>query len=492
LFKRFIELRKDLSGNAPLKHSLPFSQAWQIQEEKYNRDNWDEQYGYYSVGLRDDFVYSHWQTGWVGGLMSTYPMLVDGQPLSRQRALRTFDFIFPAGQSPSGFIYGCGKEGHWFGDNFDDLSQPWLLIRKNSDALYFLVKQWMLLKQQDPAWEIPTAWAAGTRRCADAFVRLWDRYGQFGQFVDTQTGDILVGGSTSAGITPAGLALAWQFFGDPDYLRVATAAGQYFYDRFVQQGYTTGGPGEILQCPDSESAFGLLESFVVLYEVTRETHWLAKAVDQANQCFTWCVSYDFLFPANSTFGKLDMRTSGSVYANVQNKHSAPGICTLSGDSLFKLFRYTGERRYLELIREIAHNLPQYLSRDDRPISGMPSGWMNERVEMSDWLEPVGEIFYGSCWCEISNMLTYMEVPGLYIQPDSGFVCAIDHIYAQVLANTADSLEVRLTNPTNFPARVKLLVENSTQASAPLGQNALHGCQQIDIAPFQSISMRCNK
>ena len=38
--------------------------------------------------------------------------------------------------------------------------------------------------------------------------------------------------------------------------------------RDVQAGVTVGGPGEILKCPDSESAFAMLESFIVLYEVT--------------------------------------------------------------------------------------------------------------------------------------------------------------------------------------------------------------------------------
>ncbi len=492
LFDRFVEIRKDLTGNASLQQQIPFSSAWKIQEEKYNSSNWDEQYGYYAVGLRDEFLYSHWQIGWVGGLMSTYPMLMGGNSLSRERALRTFDFVFPAGQGASGFFYGCGKEGKWFGDNFDDIRKNWLLIRKNSDAFYFLVKQFLLLQKQDSSWQTPGAWAEGTRKCADAFVRLWDQSGQFGQFVDVQMGDVIVGGSASAGIAPAGLALAWQYFGDPDYLRVAKAAGQYFYGHFVQKGYTTGGPGETLQCPDSESAFGLLESFVVLFEVTGEQHWLDKAVEQANQCITWCVSYDFQFPTGSTFGKLDMRTTGSVYANVQNKHSAPGICTLSGDSLFKLFRATGEKRYLELICEMAHNLPQYLSRSDRPISEMPAGWMNERVEMSDWLEPVGEIFYGSCWCEVSNMLVYMEVPGLYVQPDTGLVCAIDHITAEITANSADSLDVWVTNPTPFPAIVKLMVENSSETIKPLGQNALYGCQQITLETRQSIILKFKK
>ena len=486
LFDRFFEVRKDLAGELRLPPEIPFASAWKIQEEKYNLFNWDEPSGYYAVGIRDQFLYSHWQVGWVGGLMSTYPMLVEGSSLSRSRALRTFDFVFPAGQDESGFLHGCGKEGRWFGDNFRDTSKKWLLIRKNSDALYFVIKQFMLLHKQEPHGQLPAHWHSGARRLADAFVRLWDRCGQFGQFVDTATGDIIVGGSTSAAIAPAGLALAWQYFGNQDYLRVAAAAGQFFYQQFVQKGYTTGGPGEILQCPDSESAFGLLESFVVLYEVTGETHWLDKAREQAHQCSSWCVSYDFAFPPDSTFGKLGMCTAGSVYANVQNKHGAPGICTLSGDMLFKLFRATADRRYLDLIQEIAHNLPQYLSRQDRPIIGMPPGWMGERVEMSDWLEPIGEIFYGSCWPEVSTMLTYVEVPGLYVQTDTGLVCAIDHIQVDAVEQTEGRMKLYLTNPTAFPAKVRVLAETSAQAAIPLGQNGLWNCQQVSLGPGESV------
>ena len=32
----------------------------------------------------------------------------------------------------------------------------------------------------------------------------------------------------------------------------------------------------------------------------------------------------------------------------------PGICTPSGDALFKIYRATGDRRYAELLRDIVH------------------------------------------------------------------------------------------------------------------------------------------
>ena len=500
LFDRFMDIRQDLSGEVPACPVVPFSHAWGIQESKYNKQNWFEQLGYYSVGMREN-MHQDWQIGWVGGLMATYPLLFEGDEISRGRALRNIDFVFNGGQDKSGFFHGFGHQGQWYGDHFSDPYLRWHLIRKSADALYYLVKHFMLLRKQQPDLRLPEQWLAGTRACADAFVSLWNRYGQFGQFVNSETGEIIVGGSASAAIAPAGLALASRFFGEPAYMKAAEESAEYLYRNFTVKGYTTGGPGEILQCPDSESAFGLLESFIVLYEVTGGRHWIDKATAQANQCATWCVSYDFDFPQDSTFGKLGMKTAGTVYANVQNKHSAPGICTLSGDSLFKLFRATGNRTFMDLIRQIAHSLPQYLSRDDRPIDGlrrfpgggpeetelvpMPAGWMNERVEMSDWWEPVGEIFYGSCWCEVSAMMTYVEVPGLYVQPDTGLVYAIDHVTVGDILPTADGLEVTLHNPTPFEANIKVLSEPSGMMGVPLGQNALWGCRTIRLEPGET-------
>jgi hypothetical protein len=84
------------------------------------------------------------------------------------------------------------------------------------------------------------------------------------------------------------------------------------------------------------------------------------------------------------------------------------------------------------------------------------------------------------------MLVYMEVPGLYVQTDTGLLCAIDHIDAAWVDHPSTRNTIRLTNPTAFPARVKVLVENSSEAATPLGQNALWGCQQVFIAAGQTV------
>ena len=170
---------------------------------------------------------------------------------------------------------------------------------------------------------------------------------------------------------------------------------------------------------------------MVLYDITLDEKWLTYATECAHYCSSWVVSYNYRFPPQSEFCRLGMKTIGSIFANLQNKHSAPGICTLSGDSLYKLWKWTEDTLYLELVKDITLTIGQYLSTDARPICDryidpelpeterakrieahrMPEGFINERVNMSDWegIGKVGGIFNGSCWSETSNLLALAEV-----------------------------------------------------------------------------------
>ena len=321
------------------------------------------------------------------------------------------------------------------------------------------------MKTVDPSWEMPGSWKEPLQKFRNAFVSLWKRYGQFGQHVDIETGDIKVGGTNSAVMAIGGLALASVYEKDLELLRIAEKAATYYFDRFTKPGISCGGPGEILQNNDSESAFAMLESLITLYEVTGNKLWLKYAEDATGLCATWVVSYDYKFPENSLFGNLDMRTAGSVWANVQNKHSAPGICTLSGDCLLKLYRATGKKVYMDLLRDIAHNIMQYISREDRPISDQHTGWINERVNLSDWESPkrVGGIFKGNTWAQVSAMLTVAEIPGIYVNPSKKEIYVFDHVEAVLKGN-----QIEISNPTKFDATVSIFVDKDVPKIYPQG------------------------
>ena len=257
-----------------------------------------------------------------------------------------------------------------------------------------------------------------------------------------------------------------------------------------------GGPGEICQAPDSESAFGLLESFVQLYETTGKEKWLTAAEEAFDLAVTWVVSYDFNFPRESTAAKMGAHTRGTVFANAQNKHSAPGICTLSGNSLLKLYRFTGNKKYLEWMGRISHALSQFVSLPERPVDTLadkplPSGFFNERVQMSDWegKHTVGEFLYGSNWPETTMLLTYVEIPGIYADLDRNVIWCSDHVKVETAerADADGTLVLRITNPTKYDAVVTVLADHS-KSEEKLGHGYFERMRKVRIPAGEEVSV----
>ncbi len=401
-FELFFQNRRCLLSDAPAR--TEYSQAlWNAMETHMNRDNFSGEY-YAEMSKM-------WQCGWVGGGMSSLPLLKHGDDISKERAIQTLDFM-TSKVSPMGFFYSTIINGEIRGDG---CGSPHMrnstLTRKNGDALYFLFKHFEVITPKD-------AWVSAAKGCADAFARLYARYQDFGQFVNVQTGEMIFGGTTSGASAIGALVMAWRFFGDERYLSVAEDAGEKYYTNFVAQGLTYGGPGEALSAPDSESNYAMVESMVLLYETTKEEKWLRYAKDSLHLLSSWVMPYAYKFPEGCEFARLGINTVGSVFANVQNKHSAPGLCTASGDAIYKLYKYTGNKDYLALLRDIVSFMPQCVSTEERPIFSWDQppkrllpGCICERVNTSDWEGPeyIGGVFDVSCWCETAVLLTFMEL-----------------------------------------------------------------------------------
>ena len=481
LFDRLATARKSIAGLDNPRHVFPFSATWDMLETHFNDQNWNESRGVYMDGLPYD-VDSVSEFGWTGGGMVTQALLFDGNSTSRSRAWRNLDTLLMGAPASSGLFNTLFDGKHWEGDAPVPGGKT-VMPRGQGDALFYVLKQFNLLREQGKP--VPPRWESAVRAQADALTRTWHRSRQFGFAIDSRTGEVVVGGTTSGAIIPAGLALASQWFHFPDYLTVAKEAGEHYARNDLASGITNGGPGDALEAPDSESSHGLLQSFVTLWEVTHEARWLKYAKQMGRQFASWVQSYDYQFPAGSAFAHAGMRSTGAVWANAQNRHGAPTICTASGDTLFRLFRATGDRFYLDLIRDIAHGIPQYFSRKDRPYScgnegkRMPPSWIFERVQMSDWEipgTPPGDVPCASTdWLSSAMMLTWIEIPGLYVQPDAGMVYAIDHIDARFVGRANGAAVIELHNPTGFPARVRVFSEGRMAARVRLPLNALlHG------------------
>ena len=474
--------RNAMVPKGSLPDIFPYSEAARLLRDRLEKDNWWEEHGYYGTMTKTSLwlfnSYHHWQLGWVGGCMKTENLLFEGDEQSQRHVEREWDTLFSKAQVPSGFFYGSACNGIFYHDwpnETDDLFKRMVLVRKNADALAFLSRQ--MLCMQLLGRKIKPLWLDGVRKCADAFARLWRRYGQFGYQMLIEEGEIAIGGGAGGSLAIAGLAMASELFGNREYLDIAHEAVIDFAERYLHRGNVYGGVGDALQATDSESAYSLLEAIMTVWEYTGDAELLREARFAADYLSTWIVSYDYSFPKSSTFGKMGMTTAGTVYANIQNRHSAPGFCSASGDALFKLYRATGEEAYATLLRTVVHSLPQYLSREERPIKGLDLFSINERVNMGDWegSESVGEVFNCACWPEASLLLSRSHIPGVYARTDTRFTICFDHIHAEWQGQ-----KLLLSNPTDYPANVTVLFEDAEQATRPLKSGAWTRFRKIDV------------
>lgn len=466
---RFMSVRKSVTGPNHPRNLIPLSQVKTLMTGLIDDRFYKGQYSFYCPENATWISY-----GWIGGLMDTFPMLALGDQPRLERVTQTFDFAIPRGQGASGYFYGATDQtGRNFGREGYDEYPEIVLTRKNADVLFWMIKQFLVLKAQGRAAAIKPEWEQNIQRLADAFVATWQREGQWGNFLNNNTGGVAVYNTTSGAMAIGGLALASGYYQKPEYLQVASEAALLFYKRdFEALGMTTGGCADILQNADSETASGLMTSLMALYETTTDSGWLEKSGQLAHLLATWTVSFDYVLPPDTELGRLGAKLTGAVWASTQNKHAAPGICTSSGDPLFRIYRATGDTRYAELLHDIIH----------AHAEGMrPDGTVTERLNYCD---ADGTRGYrggkGSTgWNLLNGILMAMEIPGIYVRVDTRMLYVFDHVAARVVGSNGQ-MAIEITNPTAFSADITLLAEDGALAKKPMGYTAFLSWPKVTV------------
>jgi hypothetical protein len=470
LLDKFMTVRKAVTGPNHPRNLIPFSHVTRLMTGRID-SRWHQSAAvqYYGDSNCDDLC-----LGWVGGLIDTFPMLALGDKLHRQRVARTFDFVIPVAAGKSGyFLAAVHADGKASGRDWYP-NQPIVLTRQNADVLFWMTKQFMLLKAQGHTETIKPAWEQAAKRLAQALVNTWKRHGQWGNYVNHETGDIAVYNSTSGATAIGGLALAAEWFHNPEFLSVAREAAEYYYSTdYVQKGFTYGACSDIMQNADSETAAGFMTALMALYEATGESRWLEMSRNLANLAATWTVSYDYELPKNTELGSLGAKLAGVYWASTQNKHGAPGICTSSGDALLKIYRATGDQRYAELLRDIAHAHAEGIK---------PDGRITERLTYcdADSRGSRGSAGDSTGWNELNGILMAMELPGIYVRTDKDEIFVFDHVEAQSIKRDNEGVTLKIANPTRFDAQVTILAENAAQAQRPLGPTGFLKWPKVEI------------
>ena len=470
LLKKFMLVRKSLTGPNHPGNLVPASKIYELGTSICSNHWITVPAGSYYAPEND----KNFQLGWVSGMINTFPMLNLNNEKERERVVKELDFVVDKLQGKSGYFYGgITANGEIRPEKVNaEFPAVHAMVRKNCDVLYWMIKHLLLFKEQGHANQINKKWEESAKKLAEAFVGTWKKYGRFGQYIDPESGEIAVFNSSAGVGAPAGLALASDYFHEKEFLQVAIGAANYYYNRDVaKQGLTGGYCGDISQDADSESAFAFLKSLMALYYSTHDKQWLKKAEVEAALCASWTLSYDEIFPPSSEIAKLKSHMAGAVFASIQNKHAAPGICTSSGDYLFKLYRATGKRQYADLINDIQHAHTEAVDMPGHRTTNFGFGTSMERIQPSD-AEGKGSIgnfiHTRNSWTETNGMLMAMEIPGIYLQTDKNELYVFDQVEAKVLNRNPHRVQLSISNKTAYDAEVSIFAETSKQAKKPLG------------------------
>lgn len=462
--------RKDLALPHEPPAIEPFGTLCDYVLGHYDRDKYYAKDGIEYICDKPDAekIYWHLQVGWCGAPHHSVPYVLAPTPERLRRVSRTFDAMVGM-QGASGYFYATRRGHEIFGDAFPDhvKYRTYTMVRRQTVAICATLQMIRAMKTQgatiDPKWE------AMCLKAAEALVKTWRENGQLGHFVDAETGKILTYNSTNGALAPAALLSAADYFGRPDFVPVAVEIADFYRQEHLAKGYSGGGPCEAAQAPDSESIGELAVSFERLWEKTGEAQWLKAATDAVALYATWVNAWDYPLPRDSREGRFNTRTAGAVWANVQNRHGAPGPFFWGHDVFLRLWRATGDERIWELLKDTVRGCGQYIHTPLHPV--IPKGTVgavSERVNTGDWEERSGigsSIDEGDSnlnWCS-TVLMEMQENPGVYVLKDDDNVeiRTLDRIAARWIDG-----QLELVNTTAWPTTVSVLIETPAERAKP--------------------------
>jgi hypothetical protein len=470
LFEALQPVRKTVRPEFKRTCNLPLSRAAAMVEDNFNSRMWADgpENQFYINAMMPDYNIARrgvsgltpgWQlqVGWCAGAITGYALLKMGNEESCTRSRKMMDRI-AGGLSPSGLFWSIYANGGW---DAKDNGTGWQHIRMSADATFYFLKATALERSrglEHPDWEKAAA------SNLDAFRQLWTEHRDFGHKVDHNTLAIVDPGTAAGALCIGGLALGASLPHGAEYLSVAREASEAFYEQFVRTGWIVAGPLDIPNAPDSESVTTLLESYITMYEVTKDRVYLKYAQETARHLSTWIVAYNATFPGGTFCRKAGIQTVGGVLANAQNHHIGPSFCTNSGSALLRLYQYTGDTLPLRLLEDVTRGMPQFVSTGNELFRLAP-GMVSEQFNMSDELGSRGEMgWVCASWPATCVLLSYGEVPSVFVDLDRDRCAVFDQIEASF---DATRRSLRLINPTDYPAKVRVQRSRGTELNLVL-------------------------
>lgn len=181
------------------------------------------------------------------------------------------------------------------------------------------------------------------------------------------------------------------------YLDSAIRAFDFYYDELEREGFTTAGALDTYSI-DKESASPLLRDALVLFEITQDRNYVAKAEKIAWYLCTWMMHFTVEYPDECVIKELGYDTFGST--SVSTPHNACDQYALRDLlSFLKLSELTGLAQWRERALVFWCNATQGISDGTLVVNGRlrPEGSQDEAICHTRWRRNSTPAFCPTQW-----------------------------------------------------------------------------------------------
>jgi hypothetical protein len=448
------------SPNPPTPNVIPRSEATRLAIEWNNKSLWTNNAYYRTIHLNENHP-REIINGWGSGNMAYWPMLVLGSDEVKYRTCKTIDYILDHGRAPGGLFYGVKlNTGTWISSD-GNLDSMWamnaLTPRRTTDTIIygFPIADLLLSSADTDQKKLGEKLDKALLKACEALQRVWYKEKGFPFLLDPHTEKSVWRGSHGGARALSCLVTASTRWKNPSFLKTAEEIAAQFVNTGLSIGETWGGPSDIMQgTTDNESLTALTEGLCLLYEKTKKPLHLKWATQGADLLSTWVLDEHIEFPKNSILGSNGIDPFGAMIASTQNAWGTPGMCVNSGLFLLKLYEWTGQERFMDMLSDINRVAMQMMVTENGKWGTLEPGQMTECSSFNDIPGDFGHAYLRpATWPVNSMMLAEIELPSIYI--DGKKIWNLDHMEVKVQPDG----QFKIFNPTKHPANLSIKRRN---------------------------------
>jgi len=349
-------------------------------------DDWynsDEGRLLHTAGANDQLTIS-----WVGGVPSGYGMLLLADTRKDEKlykaSVNTIDFIANNGLSPSGFSYNWYRNGKWDYKGIAHHPQytKGIPARLVTEAVFYILEAYKHELDKGIAHD---NWLDYAKSNLDAAVAVWQKNNDFGYEYSEQEVDIVRGDTPSAILWIGALALGYDIIGDKEYLKTATQAAEYYYEKFISKALIYAGEWDQDFAPDASSSAHAMAAYYTLYNITKNEKYLNYAKKAADIYSTYVVGYNMMFDDSSKVKELGWTSLGLSTSGARNNHITSGCWPGFISYLVDIYYQTKEVYYGQVASDQYQAALQGYARSDSDIVGVSGMGKIKKGYGFDWI-----------------------------------------------------------------------------------------------------------